>query len=104
MGSSGSYTLLAISIIGYLLGIAGIIAGILGPAWWISDSQLTVSSKQLKIETGLIKECTPDTGNHLESVCKERPDILKFVEGDEFHKGISFVSLFLILFDHWPLK
>ena len=87
MGSSGSYTLLAISIICYILGIAGIITGILGPAWWISDSKFTISSKTPKIEEGLIKKCSPNTGNHQESVCNERLNILKFVVDDEFNKG-----------------
>ena len=93
MGSSGAFVLLGITIIGYLIGIAGIIAGILGQAWWVSESQQGSTSTVPEQELGLIKDCRTSGVNTDDSTCTDRKDILKFVEGDELSKGIHFVPV-----------
>ena len=92
MGSSGAFVLLGITIIGYLIGIAALIAGMLGPAWWVLESN-GLSTKPLE-ETGLIKSCRPSGVNSDDTTCTDRKDILKFVENDENSKG-TFMILFL---------
>ncbi|XP_066911885.1 uncharacterized protein [Clytia hemisphaerica] len=98
MGSSGAFVLLGISIIGYIIGIAGIIAGILGPAWWVLESHQGTTSTVLKQQRGLTKNCDTKGVNIDESTCADREDILKFVvDNDEFSKEKDIVLIILIV-------
>ena len=92
MGSGGAFVLLGITIIGYLIGIAGIIAGILGQAWWVLESQPGSLSTIPEQEDGLIKGCRTSGVDKDKSTCTDREDILKFVDDNQFSKGNYFIS------------
>ena len=92
MGSSGSYSLLAIAKICYLLGVAGIVAGILGPAWWVKDAPLATFGAA-KREEGLLKTCEPTTSNQQQSKCTDRDYVLKFKTADELGEGKTFIEI-----------
>jgi len=91
MGSSGSLCILGLSIIGYILGIAGVVAGVLSQAWFVHKSRGSFPDSS----EGLIKTCTESTSNGAEH-CTDRGGILKFIEDNEFSKGKSYCFFYYL--------
>ena len=94
MGSSGSLAILCLSIIGYIVGIAGLVAGVLGPAWFVRMKQdATLGSSE-----GLLKTCTESAINGEQMNCIDRKDVLKFrKEDNEFSNGTHYCFLTILV-------
>lgn len=93
MGATGALTLLGISLLCYVIGLAGIIAGILGNAWFVTKEDIGRAIP--KEETGLINTCTStltDTG----TTCTKRKTLFKFEDNIGLGEEMDIVLSMLI--------
>lgn len=74
MSGGGALVMLGASLIFYVIGMVGVLVGMTGNAWFVSDETIIANSD------GLIKECIRDHCVNRESLFKFEDD-LRFGEG-----------------------